>query len=82
MTGAPSKQYGYASTAFGTLPQPDRVRLELNGLYYSLYCFYLVHGEPEKAKDAIAELLKVAYPGAFAYTKAVPIARKLGLLPE
>ncbi len=64
------------------LPQPDRVRLELNGLYYSLYCFYLVHGEPEKAKDAIAELLKVAYPGAFAYTKAVPIARKLGLLPE
>lgn len=62
------------------LPQPDRLRLELNGLYYSLYCYWMVHGEPEKAKDAIAELLKVAYPGAFAHTKALPIAKKLGLL--
>lgn len=64
------------------LPQKDRVRLELNGLYYSLYCYYLVHGEPEKAKDAIAELLKVAYPGAFAYSKAIPIAKRLGLLKD
>ena len=54
------------------LPQKDRVRLELNGLY----------GEPEKAKDAIAELLKVAYPGAFAYSKAIPIAKRLGLLKD
>lgn len=62
------------------LPQKDRVRMELNGLYYSLYCYWLVHGEPEKAKDAIRELLKVAYPGAFAHTKAIPIAKRLGLL--
>ena len=61
-------------------PQKDRVRMELNGLYYSLYCYWLVHGEPEKAKDAIRELLKVAYPGAFAHTKAIPIAKRLGLL--
>ena len=46
----------------------------------SLYCYWLVHGEPEKAKDAIRELLKVAYPGAFAHTKAIPIAKRLGLL--
>ena len=63
------------------LPQKDRVRLELNGLYYSLYCYWMVHGEPEKAADAIRELMKVAYPGTFAHTKAIPIAKRLGILP-
>ena len=62
------------------LPQEGRVRLELNGLYYSLYCYWMVHGQPEKAADAIRQLLKVAWPGAFAHTKALPIAKRLGLL--
>ena len=62
------------------LPQKDRVQLELNGLYYSLYCYWMVHGEPDKAADAIRELMKVAYPGAFAHTKALPIAKRLGII--
>lgn len=64
------------------LPQPNRLQLELNGLYYSLYCFYMVHGQPDLAADAIRELQKVAYPGAFAYTKSIPIARRLGIIKD
>ena len=63
------------------LPQEGRVQMELNGLYYSLYCYWMVHGEPEKAADAIRELMKVAWPGAFAHTKALPIAKRLGIVP-
>lgn len=62
------------------LPAPGRVKLELNGLYYSLYWYWTIHGDAGKAKDAIRNLLAVAYPGAFAYAKAVPIAKRLGLL--
>lgn len=64
------------------LPTPDRVRLELNGLYYSLYWYWMVHGEKEHAKEAIAKLLEVGYPGAFAYSKALPIAKRLGLIKD
>ena len=63
------------------LPQEGRVRLELNGLYYSLYCYWMVHGDEQKAADAIRRLLEVAWPGAFAHTKALPIAKRLGLVP-
>lgn len=37
------------------LPNPGRVRLELNGLYYSLYWYWTIHGDESKAKAAIAE---------------------------
>ncbi|MBP3701176.1 MAG: hypothetical protein J6I64_04755 [Lachnospiraceae bacterium] len=62
------------------LPRENRVNLELNGMYYGLYSYWMVHGEPEKAKDALKELFKIAYPGAFAHTKATPIAKKLGII--
>ena len=48
-------------------------------MYYGLYCYWMVHGDQEKAYDAIRELHKIAYPGAFGYTKSIPIAKKLGL---
>ena len=62
------------------LPQENRVNLELNGMYYGLYCYWTLHGEPEKAAQAIRDLQKVAYPGAFGYTKSIPIAKKLGII--
>lgn len=62
------------------LPRENRVTLELTGMYYGLYCYWTLHGDPEKAKDAIRNVLKSAYPGAFGYTKALPVAKKLGLL--
>ena len=34
----------------------------------------------EKAADAIRELQKIAYPGAFGNTKSIPVAKKLGIL--
>ena len=34
----------------------------------------------EKAAQAILDLQKVAYPGAFGYTKSIPIAKKLGII--
>lgn len=61
------------------LPREKRVELELNTMYYGLYCYWMVHGDQEKAYDAIRELHKIAYPGAFGYTKSIPIAKKLGL---
>ena len=39
-----------------------------------------IYGDPEKAADAIRQLMKVAYPGAFGYTKGLPIAKKLGIV--
>ena len=62
------------------LPRENRVQLELNGMYFTLYNYWMVHHEPEKAADAIRELQKVAYPGAFGYTKSIPIAKKLGII--
>lgn len=64
------------------LPREKRVELELNGMYYGLYNYWTLHGEPEKAADAIRELQKVAFPGAFGYTKSIPIAKKLGIIEE
>ena len=64
------------------LPREKRVELELNGMYYGLYCYWTLHGEPEKAAQAIRDLQKVAYPGAFGYTKSIPIAKKLGIIKE
>ena len=49
-------------------------------MYYGLYCYWTLHGDAEKAADAIRQLMKVAYPGAFGYTKGLPIAKKLGIL--
>ena len=51
-------------------------------MYYGLYCYWTLHGEPEKAAQAIRDLQKVAYPGAFGYTKSIPIAKKLGIIKE
>ena len=64
------------------LPRENRVNLELNGMYYGLYCYWTLHGEPEKAADALRELMKVAYPGAFGYTKGLAVAKKLGIVKE
>ena len=62
------------------LPQPGRVALEENGMLYGLYWYWMIHGDEKKAYDAIKHLMKIAVPGAFGYTKAVPIARKLGII--
>ena len=62
------------------LPREKRVELELNTMYYGLYCYWTLHGDAEKAADAIRQLMKVAYPGAFGYTKGLPIAKKLGIV--
>ncbi|HJB20326.1 MAG TPA: hypothetical protein H9773_01320 [Candidatus Fournierella merdavium] len=64
------------------LPRENRVNLEKNGMYYGLYCYWTLHGEPEKAADALRELMKVAYPGAFGYTKGLAAAKKLGIVKE
>jgi len=42
------------------LPQENRVNLELNGMYYGLYCYWTLHGEPEKAAQAIRALANPA----------------------
>ncbi len=62
------------------LPVKNRVQLELNGMYFTLYNYWMVHGDPDKAADAIRELQKIPYPGAFGYTKSIPIAKKLGII--
>ena len=64
------------------LPRKNRVQLEENTMLYGLYWYHMIHGDEEKARAAIVRLMEIAYPGAFGYTKALPIARKLGLLKE
>ena len=61
------------------LPRDHRVELEMNGMLYGEYCFWTLHGEPEKAKAAIERLQTVAYKGAFGYTKSIPICKRLGI---
>lgn len=62
------------------LPRPNRVHLEENTMLYGLYWYWKIHGDDGKAYDAIKRLQEIAYPGAFGYTKSLPIARKLGLI--
>lgn len=62
------------------LPRPNRVHLEENTMLYGLYWYWKIHGDDKKAYDAIARLQEIAYPGAFGYTKSIPIAKKLGLI--
>ena len=40
----------------------------------------MIHNNEEKAKEAIVRLQEIAYPGAFGYTKSIPIAKKLGII--
>ena len=61
------------------LPRENRVQLEENTMLYGLYWYWMVHGNEEEAKKAIKRLLEIAYPGAFGYSKGLPIAKKLGL---
>ena len=53
--------------------------LELNGMYYGLYCYWTLHGDAEKAADAIRQLMKVAYPAPSATPKPAH-RQKLGIL--
>ena len=61
------------------LPRDHRVELELNGMLYGLYCYWTLHGDEQKAREAIEKLQTVAYKGAFGYTKSIPICKKLGI---
>ena len=62
------------------LPRANRVQLEENTMLYALYWYWMIHNNEEKAKEAIVRLQEIAYPGAFGYTKSIPIAKKLGII--
>lgn len=62
------------------LQKPGRVELELNGMYYALFWYWIRHNNEEKAKDALIELDKVAVKGAFGYTKAIPYMKRYGII--
>ena len=62
------------------LPRANRVQLEENTMLYALYWYWMIHNNEEKAKEAIVRLQEIAYPGAFVYTKSIPIAKKLGII--
>ena len=62
------------------LNRPDRVHLEECGMLYGLYWFQTMNGNDKAAYDAIARLMEIGIPGAFGYTKGIPIAKKLGII--
>lgn len=62
------------------LQRPGRVELELNGMYYALFWYWIRHNNENKAKEALIELDKVAVKGAFGYTKAIPYMKKYGII--
>lgn len=62
------------------LDQPGRIQLEETGMLYGLYWYWKIHGDDQKAYDAIERLQHIAVKGAFGYTKSIPIARKLGII--
>jgi hypothetical protein len=62
------------------LPRPNRVELELTGMYYGMYWFYMINGEEEKANEAIKKILAIdLFPTAFGYQKALQIAKEKGI---
>ena len=66
--------------AKAVLNRPGRVHLEECGMLYGLYWFQKMNGNDKAAYDAIARLMEIGVPGAFGYTKGIPIAKKLGII--
>ena len=62
------------------LKQPNRINLELNTMYFGLYAYSVYTGNEAQGRKALEELMKVAYPGAFGYTKGLKYARELGIV--
>ena len=60
----------------------DNLELDIVTLLYGLYAYYVYKGEQEKAKEALKELLKHPYPGAFGYIKGEKAAMEWGLMKE
>ena len=61
------------------LDRPKRVELECNTMYYGLFWYWKIHGDEAKARQALVELSKIVYPGAFGSLKAKPYLEKYGL---
>lgn len=63
------------------LKRPNRVELEITGMYWGLYWFWMLKGDETKANEALMELLKHdMFPTAFAYQKGTALAKKKGLI--
>jgi tetratricopeptide (TPR) repeat protein len=62
------------------LKQPGRINLELNTMYYGLYCFHLLNGENDKADSALRKLIEIAVPNAFGWLRGKVAAEKRGLI--
>ena len=63
------------------LKRPNRVELEITGMYWGLYWFWMLKGDEGKANEALLELLKHdMFPTAFAYQKGTALAKKKGLI--
>ena len=63
------------------LKRPNRVELEITGMYWGLYWFWMLKGDESKANEALLELLKHdMFPTAFAYQKGTNLAKKKGLI--
>lgn len=64
------------------VPNPeDDLRLDVNTLLFGKYVYYLYKGEEKKAEEALLEVLKDPYEGAFATSKARIAAKARGLIP-
>lgn len=64
------------------IKKPGRIETELNGMYYGLYVYSVVHHDEALGRHAIEELLKVACPPTFGCIKGMKVARQMGLLKE
>ena len=61
------------------IKKPGRIEQELNGMYFGLYTWSVVHGEEELGRHAIREIIKVQRPTTFGCIKAKKVAARLGI---
>lgn len=61
------------------LDRPNRVHFEESHMLYGLYWYWMIHGDEEKAKAAIARLQEIGYPQTFGLLKSKKLAEKYGI---
>lgn len=61
------------------LKQKNRINLELNTMYYGLFAYSVYTGDEARAKKALEELMKIAVPNAFGYSKGCKYAKEYGV---
>ncbi len=61
------------------IDRPNRVHFEESHMLYGLYWYWMIHGNEEKAIEAIRRLQEIGYPQTFGLLKSKKLAEKYNI---